>query len=362
MVCLGFGMLTNYGRLGYPAILALALLMPVVVRWTRMGTGGRADWARAACLGAACASHQLPWFVTPFLLAGVYSLRRGDMGPRAAAAAVLRIAGIAAGTWLLINGYLIVTEPRNWVAGILLPLTQGAIIHGQGLVQISLYFTDGSDRLSWYSHASMLLLAGLLALFVLFIRRLGPAATVLPWCAFFLATRSQDGYYLLMTPLWLAAAVTVPPSVFADAWQPRLLHGKRTARMVMAAAVVAPAFAATIIAATGKPPLRMQAVDATGNSRAVTTLTVRVSNPGNAPLEPHFMMTTGHGDGRYWTVLEGPSTVAAHTTVTYRLQPPGGHFWVPKTGTRMRLRAFTPTPVTLSSQDVELERGWLSGK
>jgi hypothetical protein len=362
MVCLGFGMLTNYGRLGYPAILALAFLIPVVVRWTRMGTGGWADWARAACLGAACASHQLPWFLTPFLLAGVYTMRRADMGPRAAAAAVVRIAGTAVGTWLLINAYFIVTEPRNWVAGIMLPLTQGAIIHGQGLVQISLYFTNGSDRLSWYSHASMLLLAGLLALFVLFIRRLGPAATVLPWCAFFLATRSQDGYYLLMTPLWLATAVTVPPSAFADAWQPRLLHGKRTARMVMAAAVVAPAFAATVIAATGKPPLDMRVVDATGNPRTVETLTVRVSNPGNARLEPHFMMTTGHGDGQYWTVLAGPSSVAAHATVTYRLEPPGGHLQVPKDGTRMRLRAFTPTPVTLSSQDIHLERAWLTGK
>ena len=55
---------------------------------------------------------------------------------------------------------------------------------------------------------------------MLFVRRLGPAATVLPWCAFYLAIRSQDGYYLLMTPLWLAAAATTPFSSFATAWQP----------------------------------------------------------------------------------------------------------------------------------------------
>lgn len=128
---------------------------------------------------------------------------------------------MAALTWLLINAYFIVSEPRSWLSGIALPLTQKANLHGQGLVGISLYFTDGSDRLTWYSHASMLLAAGLLGLFVLFVRRLGPAAVVLPWCAFFLATRSQDGYYLMMTPLWLAAAVTAPPSAFTTAWQPR---------------------------------------------------------------------------------------------------------------------------------------------
>ncbi len=134
---------------------------------------------------------------------------------------MLRIAGVAVTVWLLINTYFIVHEPGTWLRGIALPLTQGAVVHGQGLVDISLYFTDGSDRLDWYSHASMLLAAGLLAVFVLFVRRLGPAATVLPWCAFYLATRSQDGYYLLMTPLWLASAVTAPIAEFRTAWQPR---------------------------------------------------------------------------------------------------------------------------------------------
>lgn len=93
LVCLGLGLLPAYARLGYPAIVACAFLIPVVVGWPRMGYGGWSDWARAACLGAACASQQLPWFLTPFLLAGVYALRRGDLGARAATAAVGRIAG-----------------------------------------------------------------------------------------------------------------------------------------------------------------------------------------------------------------------------------------------------------------------------
>ncbi|GAA5025821.1 hypothetical protein GCM10023335_60810 [Streptomyces siamensis] len=81
---------------------------------------------------------------------------------------------------------------------------------------------------SWYAHASLPLAAGLLALFVLFVRRLGPAATVLPWCAFHVATRSQDGYYLMMTPLWTAAAVTAPSGAFAPDTRRTPDHRSRT--------------------------------------------------------------------------------------------------------------------------------------
>ncbi|MCX4578091.1 hypothetical protein OHB41_33875 [Streptomyces sp. NBC_01571] len=358
LVCLGLGLLPAYARLGYPAIVACAFLIPVVVGWPRMGYGGRGDWARAVCLGAACASQQLPWFLTPFLLAGVYALRRADLGPRGAAVAVGRIVGVAATTWLLINAYFIVSEPRTWFEGITLPLTQKANIHGQGLVGVSLYFTDGSGRLAWYSHASLLLAAGLLGLFVLFVRRLGPAATVLPWCAFYVATRSQDGYYLMMTPLWLAAAVTAPPQAFAAAWQPRpaLLRGPRRqgARIAAAVLLLAPALAATTLAVTGSPPLRMELVGARRATKAVTALTVRVTNLGDAALSPHFTLTTGQGMSRYWSIASGPATLGRHASARYEIRPPDGKFTLPGTGVRIRLRAVSASPMTLSSTDIRL--------
>lgn len=361
LVCLGLGLLTAYARLGYPAIVACAFLIPVVVGWPRMGYGGWSDWARAACLGAACASQQLPWFLMPFLLAGVYALRRGDLGARAAAAAVGRIVGVAALTWLLINAYFIVSEPRSWLSGIALPLTQKANLHGQGLVGISLYFTDGSDRLAWYSHASMLLAAGLLGIFVLFVRRLGPAAVVLPWCAFFLATRSQDGYYLMMTPLWLAAAVTAPPSAFTTAWQPRpaFLRGphRQRARIATGVLLIVPALVASTLAVTGSPPLRMRLVgeSRTTTAKAVTALTVRVTNLGDTALTPHFTLTTGQGMGRYWSIKSGPATLDRHASASYELLPPSGSFTLPQAGVRVRLRAVSATPMTLSSTDLHLK-------
>ncbi|WTI18378.1 hypothetical protein OIB37_27785 [Streptomyces sp. NBC_00820] len=360
MVCLGFGFLPSYARQGYPAIIAMALLIPVVVCWPRIGAGGRLGApgiARAVCLGAACAAQQLPWFVTPFLLVGLYAVRRGELGARAACLVVLRVLGVAVAAWLVINAYLVVREPGPWLDGIALPLTQGAVLHGQGLVDVSLYFTHGSDRLDWYSHASMLLAAALLALFTLFVRRLGPAATVLPWCAFYLATRSQDGYYLMMTPLWLAAAVTAPLPEFARAWQPRprRLTGPRRRQALVAAAflLVLPALVSATLAVTGRPPLRMDIAAARGSEAdTVSTLTLRVANTGSDPLTPHYMLTRGQGMSRYWSLVRGPATVPPHTTATVTLRAPAGTFTMPSVKSPIRLRAFTDGPQTLSTRDV----------
>ncbi|MFJ3641268.1 hypothetical protein ACIPRD_16115 [Streptomyces sp. NPDC090108] len=361
MACLGFSFLPSYARQGYPAIIAMVLLIPVVVRWPHIGAGGRlgrAGIARAVCLGAACAAQQLPWFVMPFLLTGLYAVRRGELGGRAAAHVLLRFLGTAFAAWLVIDAYLLVREPGPWLAGIALPLTQGAVLHGQGLVDVSLYFTHGSDRLDWYGHASMLLAAALLALFTLFVRRLGPAATVLPWCAFYLATRSQDGYYLMMTPLWLAAAVTAPLPEFARAWQPRprWLTGPNRRRTLACAAalLLLPPLVSATLAATGGPPLRMDVAATRGPApRSVSTLTLRVRNTGSDPLTPHYMLTRGQGMSRYWSLARGPATLAPHTSATVTLRAPAGTFAVPAAkNTRIRLRAFTGDPQTLSTRDV----------
>lgn len=114
---------------------------------------------------------------------------------------------------------------------------------------------------------------------------------VLPWCAFFLATRSQDGYYLMMTPLWLAAAVTTPAASFARAWQPRprFLAGprRRPALVATGALLLVPALVCTAVAATGSPPLRLRVTRTlTSGPAGVSELSVRVTNGDDSALTP----------------------------------------------------------------------------
>ncbi|MFF7981186.1 hypothetical protein ACFZDK_18975 [Streptomyces sp. NPDC007901] len=359
-VCLGFGLLPHYAYAGYPAVTALALLVPVVVRWPGTGEGGNlgpGGVLRAACLGAACAAQQLAWFLAPFLLIGLYAVRRGELGPRRALAVTARYTATAALTWAAANAYFAVQDFPGWLHGILLPLDQKAILHGQGVMGISYYFTDGSSRLDFYSYGSQLLLLGLLAATLLFVRRLGPALTVLPWLAFYLATRSQDGYFLMMTPLWLAAAATVPAAAFATAWQPRLPRfANRRAKAVVAAGLLVPALACVVIAAASPPPLHMSltAHFAKHGSRVgVTTIDVRAVNTTGTALEPHFASRTGQGASNWWTIASGPAVLAPHASADYRVEPEGGFRAMPGGhGPRSCLIAVTGTPMTITSAPI----------
>ncbi|MEV5957538.1 hypothetical protein AB0M11_27860 [Streptomyces sp. NPDC051987] len=359
-VCLGFGLLPHYAYAGYPAVTALALLVAVVVRWPGTGEGGHLGAGgvlRAACLGAACAAQQLAWFLAPFLLIGLYAVRRGELGPRRALAVTARYTATAALTWAAANAYFAVQDFSGWLHGILLPLDQKAILHGQGVMGISYYFTDGSSRLDFYSYGSQLLLFGLLAATLLFIRRLGPALTVLPWLAFYLATRSQDGYFLMMTPLWLAAAATVPAAAFATAWQPRLprLTGRR-AKAVVAAGLLAPALACVAIAAGSPPPLRMSLAPhftQRGSRAGVSAIDVRAVNTTGTALQPHFASRTGQGASNWWTITSGPAVLAPHASAEYRVAPEGGFRAISRGhGPGSYLIAVTGTPMTISSAHI----------
>jgi len=364
LCCLSFDVLPGYARNGYPAIIALFFLVPVVVRFHLTGRGGRLG-ARGIiaglCLGLACGAQQLPWFFTPFLLIALYTLRRSELGPRQALAVVARYTALAALGWVIADAYCLVTEPVGLLRGMLLPFTQHAVPHGQGLMGISYYLTSGSSHLGFYAYAGDLLLLGLLAATALFARRLGPAVTVLPWLAFYLEIRSQDGYYVLMTPLWLAAAATVPVSAFADAWQPRLprLLRSRTGRSAVFAALLTPAIACTAFAAASTAPIRMTAAAhwSAPTGSTITSVEVTATNHTDTALTPHFSYRYGTDVYSFWKIESGPTTLPAHTTAHYVLQPPGGHLQLGSgKDPRNYLVAFTDNPQTVSSTLIPLTK------
>lgn len=376
-VILGFPFLPHYARLGYPAVIAMVLLIPVVVRWPAIGAGGRlsrGDLLRAVCLGAACATQQLAWFLAPFILVGLYALRRGDLPARRALTTVASFAGIAAAVWVVINAPFIVRDAPAWASGVALVLTQHAIPHGQGLIGVSFYLTDGSGALDFYSYATLLLALGLLLLSALWVRRLGPGLTVIPWVVFYLSVRSQDGYFLMMTPLWLAAAATAPPSAFVRAWQPRLLSSSRSriawlfgwrwlrgapGRVALAGMVLAPALVCATVAMASDEPLELTVLSTTSHGahyQGLWQMDVQVRNTSNVALDPHFTISVGQGITPFWSATGGPVELGAHEGATYVLTAAAPSGYAPGPNDYLVLRALTDRPMTVSTVRIPVQR------
>jgi hypothetical protein len=375
-VMLGFPFMPHYARLGYPAIIAMVWLIPVVLRWPSIGAGGRlrrSDLLRAVCVGAACATQQLAWFAAPFLIVGLYALRRGEVSPRRALMTVATFAGIAAATFLVINLPFIVSAGPAWASGVLLVLTQHAIPHGQGLIDVSFYLTDGSARLDFYSYATLLLALGLLGLSAIWVRRLGPALTVIPWLVFYLSIRSQDGYFLLMTPLWFAAVATAPPSAFQHAWQPRLqlptqLRGLRpwgarrlggaTGRVALAGLLLAPALLCATVAIASDEPLELGIVSTSAHAAhevGIWQITVDVINTGAVALTPRFTISTGPSITPFWTAAGGPDQLAPRQRATYLLTATDPAGYTPGPDRYLYLRAVTDRPMTVSTVRIPIK-------
>jgi hypothetical protein len=122
---------------------------------------------------------------------------------------------------------------------------------------------------------------------------------------------------------------------------------------VACALLLVPALAGAAWAAAGTPPLAMRVTSVhRASPTTVSRLVVRVTNTAADALTPHFTLTTGQGMNPYWVIARGPATLPAHTSARYVLRPPAGRFVLPRPGVRIRLRAFTAVPQTLSSVDV----------
>nr|WP_296071258.1 hypothetical protein [uncultured Actinoplanes sp.] len=336
---LGTGVLTAYAENAYPSLIALPLLCVAVWNWPSIGRGGRLGAfgiVRAVAIGLAACTHQLGWFLAVFLLAGLLLLRRGRP------AVVLRYAGVALAAGLLVNLPFLVTDAAAWLHGVTEPLTQHAVPHGQGLMAISYHLIGGSGSLGFYGHASIALLLALLAAFALNLPWLGRAAVALPWILFYVALRSQDGYWVLTMPLWVAGLVTTTQADFAGAWRPRVPY-----RRWVTAALFVPALACLGIAIASPQPLRMRLTTPVVAGQQVRQLTVDVTNRSSKPVSPHFTVTDGVYLGQFWTVSSGPASLDPHATARYTLVPP--QVWKPApTGTAL-LRAVSDRPQTLSS-------------
>jgi hypothetical protein len=156
-------------------------------------------WGSALALGAACAIKQTAWLAAPFYLIWVWRA----YGPREAG----RRAAIAAAAFLAINAPWIVTSPREWFAGILLPVTLPLLPDGSGVIGLSL---TGVLPLGPTWLYGLLELAALAAALIWYWRegeRLPFAGLILPLAPLFFAWRSSERYFVLLPLLALLAVV-----------------------------------------------------------------------------------------------------------------------------------------------------------
>jgi hypothetical protein len=387
IICVGLGIYASYARLGYPTIIALPLLMVAVYRWTSIGPDGRlgrAGWTSALALGLAAATEQLAWFLVPFLVLAIFLLRRGDVP--------LRRRARLAGTYLVVVtvAFAVVNVPfaiwsfGDWLSGILSPLTQGAIPHGQGLIGVTYYWVGGSGALGFYSYAALLYAVGLMACFALYFSRLALAVAILPWTIFFFSIRSEDGYFILPVGLWAVSVLTADQSVLdrrhrtaeaerpAGAGRPTPEAGDRTAeaerpaaesgrtaglrigawtRPGLAIAAFLPAAACLAVAIGTPQPLRL-ALDrptAAGRHHLIATLIVRAVNVSAHAIAPHFALSSTSAASVAWIIESGPATLAARGTATYVIRAPFAAAGRPAGHRRIELRVFSTGPDTLSS-------------
>lgn len=363
LVCLGLNLLPPIARAGYPAMVALPFLVVAVASWTRVGIGragpgrlGVRGWAGAICLGLAISTQQLAWFLAPFLVVGILVLRGGDLGARRGCLLIARYVGVVIGVVAAVNGPFLVMNARAWWTGILLPMTEPTVPHGQGLVGISYYLIGGSGALNYYAYATMLLAAALLLCFVLFIERLGPAMVILPWLVFYLSVRSQDDYFLSMTPIWIVSIATVGHADFVRAWRfrPRLRRWRPlqhwAGQTIAAVILLIPAAMCVRVAILTPPPLRMNVVSmiVSRSGYLINVLEVDVTNVSGRTIEPHFTLSDSESMSHFLVADTGPETLTPRQTALYVLVP-----WSPGSrrslNDRVMLRAVTTDPVTLSS-------------
>ncbi|MBW8805725.1 MAG: hypothetical protein JF587_18025 [Catenulisporales bacterium] len=325
LLTVGMPGLVLHVEFGFIQVLMLPFLLAASWNWSETGRAGKlrkSGVARAVCLGLAISIQQLAWFTVPFVLVGLYLLRRGELGRRGTVLTVVRFAAIAAGTFAAVNLPFAVTAPKAWFNGIMEPLTQHAIPLGNGLIGLTEALGIGSGNLSWYSNGALLLLITLLLAYSLYFRVLGSAVFVLPFVGLLFSSRSLAAYFVPLAVLWGVSLLCADREAFAAT--PRLFDNRFSdrARKLIVTASALPSIALLGLATTASQPLKVAilSTDSIGPLHLVQQMTVKVTNTTDKPVSPHFLTSSSSlFASTFWSQSGGPAALAPHQTATYTL-------------------------------------------
>ena len=337
----------------YPMLLPFALV--AIWKWTEIGRTGRlsgGDVARAVCLGLACAVEQIVWIIALFS-------RRRDLANWISQTRKSRIATshgtircVTLATFGLVNLPFIIWGAGAWAQDVSTPFTQQAIPFGQGLVDLTVLLRFGGGNLGWYSDAALALLCGLLVAYVVWFRGLWRAGIVLAGAMFLVSTRSLDGYWLEVAPLWLAAVV-VPGPAPRPAPVIGALSRLRGLRIGLTAAVFAPtlAFVGLALSATAPLQIRVESVSVEVQRQDIWRVVVRATNLTRNPIQPHFALDPLGQLTPYWTIDSGPAVLQGGHAARYVLSSPNFEANPPIT-TPFVISAVAASPDSISTTAV----------
>jgi len=357
----GLSVYGGYAIGGVTVALYVPLLAGAVFAWRRWSTlRGWRSWVGPVLMGMAISINQLPWFVFPFLVAGIACEAAIHGGRRAALRTGARYVAMVGVVVAVPNIPFVVWHPSAWLHGILTPITSATVPAGQGLIELSLYLHLGGGSLTAYSALSVLALAACLAGYVAYYSRLRALVAVLPAIPLLLATRSYDSYLFGLVPAALIAAVTVysepaaiprtarrgPHDQAAGGYMspPRFRLAK-----VAAGGLGLATLAAGLAAVTIPSPLTIsiQSVTTTGQLATVSAVTVAVHNRSHSTLQPHFSLSSSDAVTTFWLVNSGPATIKAGQTAVYNLLAPNFPAQ-PSINGGFQVIAFTSSPDTVS--------------
>ncbi|MFL6113021.1 MAG: hypothetical protein ACJ786_16940 [Catenulispora sp.] len=328
LLTVGMPGLVLHIQFGFIQVFMLPFLLAAFWNWFNTGRDGRlgrAGWARAVCLGLAISIQQLAWFTVPFLLVGLYLLRRQELGRNSTLRLVARFTAVAGATFAVVNAPFAVTAPKAWFSGILEPLTQHAIPLGNGLIGLTQSLGIGSGNLTFYSNGALLLLITLLLAYALFFRIVGSAVTVLPFIGLLFSARSLAAYFVPLVVLWGVSLVASDRAMFART--PRLFDHRlsdRGRRLVVAGSAL-PSVVMIGLAVASPQPLKVTVTDTkfVVPVHLLQQMTVKVTNTTGKPVTPHFLTSSSQlFASSFWIPSGGPVTLAPHQTASYVLTGP----------------------------------------
>jgi uncharacterized membrane protein len=344
ILCIGIPTLFSFTVGGVNDVIYMPFLMVSAFGWDRYHTR-RGWWALLipAAFGMACSVKQLPWFISPFLITGIFLEARADTSVNNACRLCARYIVIAVGSFVLVNLPFILWNPRAWLQGIVLPITQHAIPYGQGLVDLSIYFHIGGGRVDLYTDASLLLMGGLWVLYIGYYRYLRYATFLLPPLFLFFASRSLAGYFTVLILAGVMGAFTLKEYRGAQIKVPRWLTP----------VVFLPAVGLLLVALGTPAPLnvRIASFRTNGQLGAVQQLRVVVRNNSNQALGPHFATNSSGQMTTFWNIAGGPTTLGPHQAAVYTLIAPNLDS-MPPVATAFQVQIVTPSPATISSSNI----------